>query len=86
MILGRSATLWQGYGHESNTWEPDKHLQHAAELVQGYWEATKLFEQHGAGGGSQGNRDKLQRESWKPGTESLRTSGRQVQTPSRKTL
>ena len=84
MILERSATLWNG--RAINTWEPEKHLQHAADLVQGYWEATKLIEQHRAGSVSQSNKSKPEGETQQPETGSLGTSGRQIQRPSRLSL
>ena len=48
---------WLGYGHESNAWEPEKNLKHSADLIQDYWEATKLIEQHRAGSGRHGGGD-----------------------------
>ena len=33
---------WQGYGHEHNTWEPEKHVKNAPEKVQEYWDVAKL--------------------------------------------
>lgn len=33
---------WLGYGHEHNTWEPEKHLQNCKDLVQEYWDTVRL--------------------------------------------
>ena len=41
----RYSIKWLGYGHENNTWEPEKNLQHSAALVQEYWDLVRLRDQ-----------------------------------------
>ena len=36
---------WLRYGHETNTWEPEKNLANAAELINEYWQVVRLREQ-----------------------------------------
>lgn len=79
----RYLVKWQGYGHESNTWEPEKNLSHAAALVQGYWETRKLIQQHKAGGSKEGNDENVRTETQQPDSESMRASRRNAQRPSR---
>ena len=36
---------WVGYGPESNTWEPEKHLKNCNDLIQEYWDTVRLREE-----------------------------------------
>ena len=38
---GKYLIKWTGYGHENNTWEPEKHLKGCSELVQDFWQTVE---------------------------------------------
>lgn len=79
----RYLAKWLGYGHESNIWEPEKNLEHSADLSQRYWEAAKLIDQHKAGGISQ-DIDARQRDSAQVSVlQDILSSCRKGQLPSR---
>ena len=37
---------WLGYGHESNSWEPERSVKNCRGLVQEYWDFVRLRDQH----------------------------------------
>ena len=38
----RYLVKWLGYGHENNTWEPERNVANAPEKIAEYWQMVQL--------------------------------------------